>query len=215
MIHSSTNQELKASTQRTIVTFQPVSITKPHLARPPERTPMQPAHPRSACRAPLATREPRSQLLGGFAGRTSLKRCNTPVFPQVGEADNEQTPPKTAQKPRTHDEIGAHFLRNRPEGEGGAPAGGRGIGKLPDFSQSRWKKSESFLVPVRLFWRSRHIAECVLRASTSDTPTTAIRFLGHCYQVFNQGRKKERSACQEWSACRRRIIHHAPAEPFQ
>lgn len=38
-----------------------------------------------------------------------------------------------------------------------------------------------------------HIAECVLRTSRSDTPTTAIRLLGHCYQVFNQGRKKGRS----------------------
>ena len=63
--------------------------------------------------------------------------------------------------------------------------------------------------------KSSHIAECVLRISMANTPTTAIRLLGHCYQVFNQGRKKERSACQEWSACRRRIIHHAPAEPFQ
>ena len=60
-----------------------------------------------------------------------------------------------------------------------------------------------------------HIAECVLRASTNNTPTTAIRLLGHYYQVFSQGRKKERSACQERSAYRRRIISHAPAEPLQ
>ena len=38
-----------------------------------------------------------------------------------------------------------------------------------------------------------HIAECVLRASTNNTPTTAIRLLGHYYQAFNQGRKKGRS----------------------
>ena len=38
-----------------------------------------------------------------------------------------------------------------------------------------------------------HIAECVLRISIINTPTTAIRLLGHCYQAFNQGRKKGRS----------------------
>lgn len=41
--------------------------------------------------------------------------------------------------------------------------------------------------------KSRHIAECVLRISMTITPTTAISLLGHCYQVFNQGRKKGRS----------------------
>ena len=55
------------------------------------------------------------QLLGGFAGRISPKRRSAPAFPQVGEADSERPPLKTAQKPRTHGEIGARFLRNRPE----------------------------------------------------------------------------------------------------
>lgn len=32
-----------------------------------------------------------------------------------------------------------------------------------------------------------------LRISMTNTPTTAIRLLGHCYQAFNQGRKKGRS----------------------
>ena len=41
------------------------------------------------------------QLLGGFAGRIGPKHHNTPAFPQVGRADSEQTPPKTAQKSRS------------------------------------------------------------------------------------------------------------------
>ena len=61
----------------------------------------RPAHPRNACRAPLATREPHLQLLGGFASRISTKRHNTPAFPQVGGANSEQLPSKTAQKSRT------------------------------------------------------------------------------------------------------------------
>ena len=65
-------------------------------------------------------REPHLQLLDGFAGRIGLKRRNTPAFPQVGGANGEQPPPKTAQKSRTHGEIGAHFLRNPPEVAGGA-----------------------------------------------------------------------------------------------
>lgn len=66
------------------------------------------------------------QLLGGFASRISPKRHNMPAFSQVGRADGEQLPPKTAQKSRTHGEIGAHFLRNRPEAAGCACGQGRG-----------------------------------------------------------------------------------------
>ena len=66
-------------------------------------------------------REPRSQLLGGFAERTCPKRRNTPAFPQVSGANSERPPPKTAQKSRTRGEIGARFLRNRPEPAGARP----------------------------------------------------------------------------------------------
>ena len=51
--------------------------------------------------ATFSTSEPRLQLLGGFAGRTGPKHRNTPAFPQVGGADGERPPPKTAQKSRT------------------------------------------------------------------------------------------------------------------
>ena len=62
-----------------------------------------------------------SKLLGGFAGRISPKLRNTAAFPQVGEADSEQPPLRTAQESRTHGEIGAHFLRNRPGVAGARP----------------------------------------------------------------------------------------------
>ena len=51
----------------------------------------------SRCATSVA-REPRSQLLGGFAGQIGPKRRNTPAFSQVGEADSRQHPPKTTQK---------------------------------------------------------------------------------------------------------------------
>ena len=45
--------------------------------------------------------EPHLQLLGGFAGRLGPKRRAASAFPQVGGADGERPPPKTAQKSRT------------------------------------------------------------------------------------------------------------------
>ena len=69
----------------------------------------------------LAARKPRLRLLGGFAGQTDPKRRTVPTFPQVSEADSGLLPPKTAQKSRTHGEIGARFLRNRPEPAGTSP----------------------------------------------------------------------------------------------
>lgn len=62
--------------------------------------------------------EPHLQLLGDFAGRTSPKRHNTPAFPQVAEVDSERHLPKTAQKSKTHGEVGAHFLRNHQQSRG-------------------------------------------------------------------------------------------------
>ena len=41
------------------------------------------------------------RILGGFAGRISPKRHSASAFPQVGRANSEQLPPKTAQKSRT------------------------------------------------------------------------------------------------------------------
>ena len=61
------------------------------------------------------------QLLSGFAGRIGPKRRTAQTFPQVGEADSERPPPKTAQKPRTHGKISTRFLRNRPEPAGARP----------------------------------------------------------------------------------------------
>ena len=79
--------------------------------------------PKRALDTPSSTHaSPICKLLGGFAGRISPKRHPAPMFPQFGGADSEQPPPKTAQKPRTRGEIGAHFLRNRPE-PARAPAG--------------------------------------------------------------------------------------------
>lgn len=72
-------------------------------------------------RAIFNASEPHSQPLGGFAGRIGPKRHPASAFPQVGEADSEQPSPTTAQKPRVHGEIGAHFLRNRPEVAGARP----------------------------------------------------------------------------------------------
>lgn len=81
------------------------------LARPPRK-----ARPLASA-STLAPRESGPQLLDGFAGQISPKRRAVPTFPQVGEADSGQLPPKTTQKPRTNGEIGARFLRNRSEAE--------------------------------------------------------------------------------------------------
>ena len=51
-------------------------------------------------RTPLATS-------GGFAGRTSPKRHNTPAFPQIGEVDSERHLPKTP-------EVAGARQRTRP-----------------------------------------------------------------------------------------------------
>ena len=92
------------------------------MRAPPERTPVpcsrsRGPHARHALwhpPRPLRPANPARKLLGGFAGRISPKRHNTPAFPQLGKADIEQTPPETAQKTRAHGEIGPRFLRNRP-----------------------------------------------------------------------------------------------------
>ena len=116
----------------------------PHRSEPSLSTPVHARIPVFATgvpcsnrRAPLAARKPRLRLLGGIA------RPNQPETPPsvgvslgVGEADSEQLPPETAQKPRTHGEIGAHFLRSRgsrkrrrgrnPKHRGGARRRSRG-----------------------------------------------------------------------------------------
>lgn len=54
-------------------------------------------------------------LLGGFAGGFNPKGRAAAAFPQVSEVDGGRRLRKTAQKPRTHGKIRAHFLQNRPE----------------------------------------------------------------------------------------------------
>lgn len=73
---------------------------------------------RSVCCPALTARKPRLRLLGGFASGIDPKHRAVPTFPQVNETDSGQHPPKTVQKPRTHGEIGARFLQNRPEAAG-------------------------------------------------------------------------------------------------
>ena len=68
------------------------------------------------------------------------------MFPQVGGADGEQPPLKTAQKPRTHGEIGTHFLRNRPKPAGGVRRRSRGSRKRRRGRNSR-HRSERTSVP--------------------------------------------------------------------
>lgn len=60
-----------------------------------------PTRPKHTPRCAISdAREPRSQLLGGFAGRIGPKRRAAPAFFQVGGANGERPPPKTAQKSR-------------------------------------------------------------------------------------------------------------------
>lgn len=58
---------------------------------------------------------PAWRLLGGFAGGFNPKGRAAAAFPQVSEVDSGRRLRKTAQKPRTHGKIRAHFLQNRPE----------------------------------------------------------------------------------------------------
>ena len=87
-------------------------------------------------------REPHLQLLGGFAGRIGLKRRNTPAFPQVGGANGEQPPPKTAQKSKTMAKS-APISCKPPEVGGGRDRGqGRGSrrrrrGRNPRYREKR------------------------------------------------------------------------------
>lgn len=55
------------------------------------------------------------RLLGGFAGGIDPKGRRPPAFSQVGNADIEQRPRKTAQNPGDHVKIGGCLLRNRTE----------------------------------------------------------------------------------------------------
>ena len=71
----------------------------------------------------LNARKPHLQTSGRF------RRPNQPETPPSADVSpgrrsrRRTTPPKTAQKPRTHGEIGARFLQNCPEPAGDAPAG--------------------------------------------------------------------------------------------
>lgn len=71
-----------------------------------------------ALRAPRLLRragETSMRLLGGFAGGIDPKGRRPPAFSQVGNADIEQRPRKTAQNPGDHVKIGGCLLRNRTE----------------------------------------------------------------------------------------------------
>ena len=106
--------------------------------------------PCSNRRAPLATRKPRSQLLGGFAGRIGPKRHPAPTFPQVGGADSEQPPSKTAQKSRTVAKsapISWKPPRTRRQGRGSCK---RHAGETPDIAGARPRaKSRQPSTPTR------------------------------------------------------------------
>ena len=113
---------------------------------------------RSVCRPALAARKPRLRLLGGFAGRADPKRRMAPAFPQVGNPNGEQPPSKTAQKPRTHGKIGAHFLQNRSEVAGDGPANDprqqTGARRPMRDSECVWQRfSRHFGCPVPTIWQ--------------------------------------------------------------
>ena len=179
----------------------------------------------------FSTSEPRLQLLGGFAGRTGPKHRNTPAFSQVGEANSEQTPPETGQKSRTHGKTGAHFLRNRPEPAGSATTSEASAAVSADAAAHPTSQG-----PARRQGHSNRqrrqrmgLPPLLGRIPAQRVATSPSAFAHIDDQHANhrnpppwsllpgiQPRAQERTiACQERSACRRRIIHHAPAEPFQ
>lgn len=120
------------------------SLTTPAAITMPTRPAS--AEPKHVFRyATLNTSEPCLQLLGGFAGRIGPKRRTAPTFPQVGDLNDEQPPPKTAQKPRTHGKIGARFLRNRPE-----PAGEAAAAASADAGATRGIAANTTPSPVHL-----------------------------------------------------------------
>ena len=116
--------------------------TPEHTSVPCSRTRGLPRKARPLTPAsPLAPRESDSQLLGGFAGRISPKRHNTPAFPQVGGTDSEQPPPKTAQKSRT-------MAKSAPIScETAQKSRGRARGQSRDSRQRQRQNRRAVLVP--------------------------------------------------------------------
>lgn len=113
----------------------------------------------------IATPAPK---LNGFMRHLQRKRTPLATTGRFRRQNRPETPPSVGVSPgrRSRQQTTAAGnrtevqspWRNRrpfpakpPRSRGAAPAGGRGIGKLLDFSQSRWEKSRSFLVPMRLF----------------------------------------------------------------
>lgn len=99
---------------------------------------------------------------------------------------------KTAQNPQGHDHGQGFGSRKRQCGRASDIAG-----SCPQARPQQPPAPTASRAPAAIwthpYSKSRHIAECVLRISMTNTLTTAIRLLGHCYQVFNQGHKKGRS----------------------
>ena len=145
---------------------------------------------------PSAQANPHLQLLGGFAGRISPKRHNTPAFPQVGEANSERPSPKTAQKSRTMAKsapISCETVQNprgRDRGQGRGSRKRR-CGRASDIAGS-YPQARPQQPPAptangapTATWthpcsRSSRIGgQLGLRISMTNTPTTAIMIPQH------------------------------------
>ena len=163
----------------------------------------------SARNATQRRRFPRSEKLTANNSRQKPHRSPGPM------AKSAPFSCETAQNPRGRDHGRSLGSRKRRCGRASDIAGScpQARAQQPPAPTANGAPAATWTHPCS---KSSHIGgQLSLRISMTNAPTTAIRLLGHCYQAFNQGRKKGRSTCQERSACRRRIIRHAPAEPFQ
>ena len=122
---------------------------------------------------PLTQANPTRKLLGGFAGRTCPKRHPVPAFPQVSRADSEQPSPKTAQKSRTHGEIGTHFLQNRPKPAGARPRTRPRQPQTPTRAQPTWAH-----LPTS---QRRTSVPCSKTLRSTTTPVAALPSLAPRY----------------------------------
>ena len=167
--------------------------------------------------APSTHANPICKLLGGFAGRISPKRHPAPAFPQVGGADIEQPPPETAQKPRTHGEIDAHFLRNCPESAGTRPqAKLRQPTRMPACSSAQYAHAaKPMLAPnaPQTIARKRSWRTPVepVPAPTKSNPHQPAKTVTHNYQ-----KSSWRAVIPRFSIvkCRQQISHDNTAPCF-
>lgn len=138
----------------------------------------------SARNATQRRRFPRSDKLTANNSRQEPHRSPGPV------AKSAPVSCKTAQNPRGRDHGQSLDSRKRRRGRASDIAGSypQARPQQPPAPTANGAPAASWTHPCS---KSSHIGGWLgLRISMTNTPTTAIRLLGHCYQAFNQGRKK-------------------------